>query len=73
MYVASKFQWLTSCASKWGGGPKAVLVSSGGAQNCASKLQVTILLRDPFTIPEWGVGVGTQQTRQHLAVKVDCY
>ena len=29
-----------------------MLVSSGGAQNCASKLRVTILLRDPFTIPD---------------------
>ena len=38
-------------ASKRGGCPKAVLVSSGGAQNCASKLRVTILLRDPLTIP----------------------
>ena len=39
-------------ASKRGGGdPKAVLLSSGGAQNCASKLRVTILLRDPLTIP----------------------
>ena len=55
-------RWLTSyasksgggprnCASKRGGCPKAVLVSSGGAQNCASKLRVTILLRDPLTIP----------------------
>ena len=39
-------------ASKRGGCPKAVLVSSGGAQNCASKLRVTILLRDPLTIPD---------------------
>ena len=29
-----------------------MLVSSGGAQNCASKLRVTILLRDPLTIPD---------------------
>ena len=39
-------------ASKRGGCPKAVLVSSGVAQNCASKLRETILLRDPLTIPE---------------------
>ena len=46
-------------ASKRGGCPKAVLVSSGGAQNCASKLRVTILLRDPLTIPACDqVGVG---------------
>ena len=45
LLVSSK--WLTSYAS----GSKAVLVSSGRAQNCASKLRVTTLLRDPFTIP----------------------
>ena len=49
LLVSSK--WLTSYASKRGGGSKAVLVSSGRAQNCASKLRVTTLLRDPFTIP----------------------
>ena len=38
--------------SKRGGGSKAVLASSGVAQNCARKFRVTILLRDPLTIPD---------------------
>ena len=53
-----------------GGCPKAVLVSSGVAQNCASKLRVTILLRDPLTIPatespsliSWSVSVTKLKT-----------
>ena len=31
--------------------PKSCVSKFRGAQNCASKLQVTILLRDPLTIP----------------------
>ena len=38
-------------ASKRGVAQK-LLVSSGVAQNCASKFWVTILLRDPLTIPD---------------------
>ena len=47
------YRWLTSYASKWGGGSKAVLASSGWLKIVldARKFRVTILLRDPLTIP----------------------
>ena len=46
-----------------------MLVSSGGAQNCASKLRVTILLRDPLTIPAYNrlfmlLLLGSEPTQQ---------
>ena len=37
--------------SKRGGVPKSCVSKFRGARNCASKLRVTILLRDPLTIP----------------------
>ena len=46
-------RWLTSYASKWGGWLKSCVSKFWVAQNCARKFQVTILLRDPLTIPAY--------------------